>query len=79
MTKELSREEAYAAMFAFIQQRWMRMPAVDEYAIMLGELSVVPDGSTADPASWSDWNAAVDLALAGDVDIRRKDADGRHL
>lgn len=54
-------------MFAFLKAYYDRGQS-DEIGGLLGSLSLLQDGSPADPAYLSDWNAAVEAALSGRVD-----------
>ncbi|MEM7430999.1 MAG: hypothetical protein AAF351_03565 [Pseudomonadota bacterium] len=71
----LSIDEAYLAMFAFIEKRY-RLTASDDLASFLGDMSLLFDGGTADPALQDDWKEAVELVRDGKVDamqrLRRK-------
>ena len=61
--KQLSERDAYAAMFAFLEQRYM-LTGSNELGALLGSMSLMPDGGTADPAIWHDWLSAVDKAVS---------------
>ncbi|MEO1246218.1 MAG: hypothetical protein AAFX56_11110 [Pseudomonadota bacterium] len=71
----LSEEEAYLAMFAFIEKRY-RLTASDDLASFLSDMSLLFEGGTADPALQGDWKEALELARDGKVDamqsLRRK-------
>jgi len=67
--KSLTPHQAYLAMFAFLEQYWQRGSSED-IAALLGSLSLLADGASADPALVSDWNLAVESALTGNVDAR---------
>ena len=66
MKESLSSEQAYLAMFAFLESHVQR-GASDELLALLGSLSLAADGAPADPAVASDWNRAVQAAVAGKV------------
>mgnify|MGYP000205072832 CR=1 FL=1 len=56
----LSPEEAYAAMYAFLDAYWERGGrSAEELAILLGGMAILPDGSPADPALWAEWIDAI--------------------
>lgn len=57
-TSTLTTREAYAAMFAFLEEIYQRTDS-DELGSLLGGMTLLPDGGTADPAAWADWEAAV--------------------
>ena len=53
-TDHLSLQEAYLSMFEFIVELYKRTKS-DDLGAILGDLSLLPDGTTADPAAWNDW------------------------
>lgn len=59
--------EAYLAMYDFLLAVWNRTQD-DEIGNLLGDMSLLQNGHTADPASWSDWLKCVDRAKRGEVD-----------
>jgi hypothetical protein len=67
----LTPNEAYLAMFTFLQNYWERGHS-SEVGALLGSLSLLPDGKPADAAVTSDWNEAVRAALSGTADINLK-------
>ena len=66
--KKLTEHEAYAAMFAFLENRY-RMTESDELGALLGSMSLLPGGGTADPAIWADWLNAIKEAESGAVRV----------
>lgn len=64
----LSEKEAYAAMFAFLENHY-RLTESDDLATLLSSMSLLPDGSTADPAIQEDWLYALEQARAGKVRV----------
>lgn len=64
---QLSQHQAYLAMYAFLSEIYTRTHS-DELGALLGSMSLLPDGGTADPAIRHEWQAAVAAALAGEVD-----------
>ena len=62
----LTREQAYRAMFEFLEAYWERGKS-EEIAMLLGAMALQPDGHTADPAQWSDWLAACEKILRESV------------
>jgi hypothetical protein len=58
-------------MFAFLEHQFSLRKS-DELAGLLGSLSLLPDGSPADPALASDWSAAVRRAVEGRVNVAMK-------
>jgi hypothetical protein len=67
--KHLTEHEAYLAMYSFLEHQW-KLRGSDDLAALLGDLSLLPSGSSADPAMKEDWAAAVSAAVSGDVDAR---------
>jgi hypothetical protein len=65
----LTLKEAYAAMFVFLEKRY-NITKSDELGGMLGQMSLLPDGGTADPATWGDWLKCVEAAKNGKVDLQ---------
>jgi hypothetical protein len=66
--KNLSEHEAYAAMFAFLEQR-NRLTESDDLGALLGSMSLLPGGCTADPAIWEDWLKAIKEAESRNVKV----------
>ncbi len=64
---QLTDREAYLAMFHFLETKY-RMGGLDDLGWLLGSMSLLSDGSTADPAFADDWREAVEAALGGKVD-----------
>jgi hypothetical protein len=50
----LSVREAYLAMYAFLE-RQRDQTSSDDLGALLGSMSLLPDGGTADPALWGEW------------------------
>lgn len=67
---EMTENEAYLAMFAFLEH-WYSMTQSDDVGALLGGMSLLPDGKTYDPAILQDWIAAVEKAKSGEVDARQ--------
>lgn len=57
--RQRSLKQAYLAMFAFLDQSQKTLGS-DDLAALLGEMSLLPDGSPADPGYWREWEEAVD-------------------
>jgi len=66
---KLTVKEAYAAMYAFLEKLY-ELTGSNDLGGFLGGLSLLPDGTTADPAAWDDWLEAVRKAKAGSVDAK---------
>ncbi len=61
--------QAFSAMHRFLDTYWERTRA-DEVAVLLGGLSLLPDGGPADPATWTEWMRAVEDVREGRADAR---------
>lgn len=64
---ELSIREAYLAMYAYLAELYEDTKA-DYLGGLLGEMSLLEDELTADPAAWRRWIEAVSKVRSGDVD-----------
>ena len=60
----MTDKQAYAAMFYFLKQIYYRTRS-DDLGGFLGDMSILQNGSTADPAVLHDWDEAVEYALKG--------------
>ena len=60
----MTDEQAYAAMFHFLEDLYFRTKS-DDVGSLLGSMSLLPDGGTADPAVAKDWQKAVQFAIDG--------------
>ncbi len=60
----MTDKQAYAAMFIFLD-RVYEQTSSDDIGGLLGSMSMLADGSTADPAVEGDWARAVSEALGG--------------
>jgi hypothetical protein len=56
-------KSAFVIMQHFIKERWTRTGKPAELGALLGDISFLPDGSPADPASFGDWLAAAEGVL----------------
>jgi hypothetical protein len=68
MGDTLTTRDAYAAMFAFLEEIYRRTES-DDLGALLGGMSLLEDGGTADPAHWADWQAAVRKAKEHNVNL----------
>jgi hypothetical protein len=50
-------QRAYFAMMEYLEAYWKRSNSA-EVAGMLGDMNLLRDGSSMDPAVWEDWKAA---------------------
>ena len=67
----LSKMEAYAAMYGFLKAIYERTRS-DELGALLGGMSLLNDGGTADPGVWQDWEVAVRKVRDGEDDLGLK-------
>lgn len=63
MTTTMTQEQAYRAMFSFLEKYYEATNA-DDVGALLGSMNLLDDGRPADPAMWADWCKAVEDALA---------------
>lgn len=63
----MDSKTAYLAMYDFLD-RVYKQTNDDGIGALLGGMSFLEDGQTADPAAWSDWLESVKRAQDGDVD-----------
>ena len=61
----MTEDQAYSAMFIFLKEAWKRINS-DGLAMILGDMSLLEDGTPADPAVVEDWKSAVARALGGE-------------
>ncbi|MFS2067274.1 hypothetical protein ACEN9D_00735 [Pseudomonas sp. CT11-2] len=70
-TENLTPELAYLAMYEFLVDVYKRTKS-DELGSLLGSMSYLADGETADPAVWKDWMRCLNEVLAGQGDAQLK-------
>ena len=64
MKKKLSAEQAFHAMFIFLNDYYERTRGQSELGAVLSDIQGKEgDGLPADPAAWGDWLAAIDLVF----------------
>lgn len=68
-TENLTPELAYLAMYEFLVELYERTK-LDGLGSLLGSMSYLADGQTADPAVWTDWMLCVAKVLAGQGDAQ---------
>ena len=66
---KLTTQEAYLAMYEFLGELYRRTKS-DELGALLGGMSFLADGETADPAAWKDWLKCVQRILDGGGDAQ---------
>ncbi len=65
----MTDQEAYLAMFAFLDTYYSRNPSA-ALGEVLGNISLLQDGSPADPAVKEDWARALNEAKSGRVNAQ---------
>lgn len=60
----LTEKQAYAAMFHFLEEFYMRTKSND-VGSLLGDMSLLADGDPADPGVAEEWQEAVKFAIEG--------------
>ena len=68
MESRLTPQEAYAAMYLFLSELYDR-GGYDELGGILGGMSLLEDGTTADPAYWHDWLLIVEKSRGQNPDM----------
>jgi len=58
MKESLTYLEAFKAMSCFLE-KYYDQTSSDDIGSLLGEIQLVENGSTADPAAWEDWMKCV--------------------
>ncbi|WP_013631019.1 hypothetical protein [Rubinisphaera brasiliensis] len=69
MNTTLTVLEAYQAMYAYLD-RYYQLTHADEIGAMLGGMSTLQDGGTADPAVWKDWLLSVQQVKNANVETQ---------
>ncbi len=64
---QLTIEQAFKAMYTFLEKHY-EMTHSDDIGALLGGMSMLEDGDSADPAIKDDWLAAVVRVQNGEVD-----------
>ncbi len=60
---QITRKQAFEAMMLFLEEFYNRTQS-DDVGGLLGDLILLEDGSTADPAAWYDWIECVEKVLS---------------
>ncbi|MGZ3458550.1 MAG: hypothetical protein ACXU86_08595 [Archangium sp.] len=68
MEDKITVKEAYAAMYAYLKMLY-DMTGSDDLGGFLGSMSLLEDGTPADPGVWDDWMRAVQQARHGQVEL----------
>lgn len=59
---ELTNRQAYLVAYEFLKQFYERVPS-DDVAVLLGSMTLLEDGGSADPAMLRDWQKCAELVL----------------
>ncbi len=65
---QLTKQQAYLAMYSFLDKQFSL--GCEKLGSILGSMSLLADGTPADPALASDWDEAVTAAASGQVDAQ---------
>ncbi|HEX2977743.1 MAG TPA: hypothetical protein VHO47_01345 [Candidatus Babeliales bacterium] len=65
MQNKLTSLQAFNAMRKFLELYYTQTSS-DEVGSLLGDLQILKDGKTADPAAWNDWIGCVEEILKRD-------------
>lgn len=68
MDDKITVKEAYAAMYAYLQMLYDTTGS-DDLGGFLGSMSLLEDGTPADPGVWEDWMRAVQRARDGQIHL----------
>ncbi len=68
---DLTKIEAYLAMYSFLEHEY-EMTNSDDIGGLLGGMSLLQEGGTADPAAMQDWEEAIKKVKAGEIDALLK-------
>ena len=71
MNKTLTNEQAFLAMYSFLE-KYYESTQSDDVGALLGSLSLLNDGNPADPAIQEEWIIAVNKVLEGKVHAELK-------
>ena len=55
---EITTKEAFLAMFSFLEKHY-ELTKSDDIAALLGSMSLLEEGVTADPAMWEEWQESI--------------------
>ena len=67
MNDKLDIRTAYAAMYEFLIGYYERTKS-DDVGSLLGSMSLLDDGGTADPTMWQDWLECIEKAKRQEID-----------
>jgi hypothetical protein len=71
MDNNLTKKEAYMAMFSFLEEYYLRTKS-DDIGSLLSGMCLMGDGMPMDKAYWSEWTQAVQKAHEGKVDAEAR-------
>ena len=67
--EQITTKQAYLAMFEFLE-RYYEITKSNTLGSMLGSMSLLKDGKTADPGVWEEWMEAIEKAKSNDIDAQ---------
>ncbi len=65
MEKKLSQLQAFKIMQSFLEKYFERTRS-DDVGSLLGDIQLIPNNTTRDPAAWNDWLDCVNSELSKD-------------
>ncbi len=68
---DLTKKEAFLAMYSFLEHEY-EMTKSDDIGGLLGSMSLLQDGGTADPAAMQDWEDAIKKVKTGNINASLK-------
>ncbi|QRK10625.1 hypothetical protein JQX13_11370 [Archangium violaceum] len=68
MEDKITIKEAYVAMYAYLE-RLYDMTGSNDLGGFLGSMSLLEDGTPAEPGVWNEWMRAVQQARNGQIDL----------
>lgn len=68
---ELTKQEAYLAMFAFLDE-YYDITKSEDIGALLGNMSLLEDGYPADPTMLEDWLRAIEKVQSNQIDASLK-------
>jgi hypothetical protein len=67
MQETLTVNQAFIAMTEFLKGQYKRTKS-DDIGALLGDIRMIGDAQTADPAAWADWLKCVEITVHSSAD-----------